>query len=293
MSHQATNWAFLQRGLEAATWRVLIILADRHNLDHGCFPSQSRIATDAEMSRSSLNVHLDKLERAGLIRRERRIDPTTRRQRSTRYLFSFEAEFDEKPCPETGHGKMSESAVENAGAVSRSRVQNLDTNPVSIQPVITTAREPDKGPEAADPQTRCLAAGGPGLCPASRAAIISTADVIDAWLREGIDLEADILPTIAKRTTQIRISPIRTWAYFTDAVQATRQARLRREADPRITAQHRFFVDWINSDRYLPPTAVTNTMARALLRFDLVTETQLTARGVPIPYRKAGDNDAA
>ncbi|WBU63625.1 hypothetical protein [Paracoccus aerodenitrificans] len=117
--------------------------------------------------------------------------------------------------------------------------------------------------------------------------------MIDSWLREGIDLDEDILPTIAKRTTQIRISPIRTWAYFTDAVRAAMQARLLREADPRITAQHRFFADWINSDRYLPPTAVTNTMARTLLRFDLVTEARLTERDVPIPHRKAGDNDAA
>ena len=289
MSHQATNWAFQQRGLEAATWRVLIILADRHNPDFGCFPSQNRIAADAEMSRSSLNVHLYKLERAGLIRRERRIDPETRRQRSTRYLFAFDPEFDEKPCPDSGHG----NGTETAGAVSRSRVQNLDTNPVSIQPVITTAREADTGPELADPQTRCLAAGGPGLCPASRAAITGTADVIDGWLGEGIDLDEDILPTITKRTTQIRISPIRIWGYFTDAVRAARQARLRRESDPRITAQHRFFADWINSDKYLPPTAVTNTMARTLLRFELVTQTRLTERDVPIPHRKAGDNDAA
>ena len=293
MSHQATNWAFQQRGLEAATWRVLIILADRHNPDFGCFPSQIRIAADAEMSRSSLNVHLDKLERAGLIRRERRIDPETRRQRSTRYLFAFEPEFDREPCPDSGHGNAPDDGAETGGAVSRSRVQNLDTNPVSIQPVITTAREADTGPELADPQTRCLAAGGPGLCPASRAAITGTADVIDGWLGEGIDLDEDILPTITKRTTQIRISPIRTWGYFTDAVRAARQARLRRESDPRITAQHRFFADWIYSDKYLPPTAVTNTMARTLLRFELVTQTRLTERGVPIPHRKAGDNDAA
>lgn len=293
MSHQATNWAFQQRGLEAATWRVLIILADRHNPDFGCFPSQSRIAADAEMSRSSLNVHLGKLERAGLIRRERRIDPTTRRQRSTCYLFAFEEAFTQKPCPESGHGNPPGEGTEPPGAVSRSRVQNLDTNPVSIQPVMTTAREADTGAESADPQSRCLAAGGPGLCPASRAAITGTADVIDGWIAEGIDLDADILPTITRRTTQIRISPIRTWGYFTGAVRAARQARLRREADPRITAQHRFFADWINSDRYLPPTAVTNTMARALLRFDLVTEAQLTARGVPIPHRKAGEDDAA
>lgn len=292
MSHQATNWAFQQRGLEAATWRVLVMLADRHNPDYGCFPSQNQIPSDAEMSRSSLNVHLEKLERAGLIRRERRIDPDTRKQRSTRYVLAFEVEFDRKPCPDAGHGNEAadpmKSRAEPPGAVSRSRVQNLDTNPVSIEPVITTARELDTAADLPDPQTRCLEAGGPGLCPASRAAITATADVIDGWLRDGLDLEADVLPTIAKRTVQIRISPIRTWAYFTEAVHAAKNARLRREADPRITAQHRFYADWINSDRYLPPNAVTNTMARALLGFELVTAERLAARGVPVPGDTGG-----
>ena len=82
-------------------------------------------------------------------------------------------------------------------------------------------------------------------------------------------------------------------AYAHPANPPNEQEKERPEADPRITAQHRFFADWINSDRYLPPTAVTNTMARALLRFDLVTEARLTEREVPIPHRKAGEDDAA
>ena len=106
---------------------------------------------------------------------------------------------------------------------------------------------------------------------------------------DGLDLEADILPTIARRTVQIRISPIRTWAYFTEAVHAAKKDRLRREADPRITAQHRFYADWINSDRYLPPNAVTNTKARALLGFELVTADRLAARAVSVPGDTGGE----
>ena len=68
MSHFATNWAILQRGLKPATKIVLWHLCDRHNPDFGCFPTQARLATDCEISRSALNDHLRKLELAGLIR---------------------------------------------------------------------------------------------------------------------------------------------------------------------------------------------------------------------------------
>ncbi|SEG14890.1 hypothetical protein SAMN05421751_11282 [Jhaorihella thermophila] len=40
MSHYATTWAIRQRGLKPATKLVLWYLADRHNPDYGCFPSQ-------------------------------------------------------------------------------------------------------------------------------------------------------------------------------------------------------------------------------------------------------------
>lgn len=90
MSHQATAWAFAQRGLSPATKIVLLYLADRHNPDHGCFPSQARLAADCEMHRSSVNRHLKELVQAGLIRREERFDKETGRQLSTRYLLGFE-----------------------------------------------------------------------------------------------------------------------------------------------------------------------------------------------------------
>ncbi|MDP1667884.1 helix-turn-helix domain-containing protein [Phaeovulum sp.] len=163
MSHFATNWAIRQRGLKPTTKIVLWHLSDRHNPDYGCFPAQDRLAHDCEISRAALNSHLALLEVRGLLRRERRIDPGTRRQMSTRYILAFEDDFGlgqegaagAGPCPDSGHGPDGEeihdsSALDRVGPdkpcpdsrhgpVSRflagpcpencqSRVQNLDTN---------------------------------------------------------------------------------------------------------------------------------------------------------------------
>lgn len=158
MSHHATNWAITQRGLKPATKLVLFHLADRHNPDFGCFPSQQRLAEDCEMSRASINQHLALLEERGLLERVQRRDEKTNRQQSTRYLFAFEAGFDdvpgpaggaandtskpkpkletapvtlatkEKPCPESRHGVVSRNGQKPCPENAESRVQNLDTN---------------------------------------------------------------------------------------------------------------------------------------------------------------------
>jgi len=104
MSHAATNWAIQQRGLKPATKIVLWHLCDRHNPDFGCFPTQARLAEDAEMSISSLNEHLAKLEALGLIRRIRCHDHRTKRRQATRYMLGFEEQEPQEPLPETGDG---------------------------------------------------------------------------------------------------------------------------------------------------------------------------------------------
>ena len=107
MSHKATLWAIEQRGLKPTTKIVLWHLCDRFNPDFGCFPSQARLAHDCEISRSTLNDHLDRLEAAKLLRRVPRVDPVTKRQMPTRYILRFEDEgapHDTEPCPESGHG---------------------------------------------------------------------------------------------------------------------------------------------------------------------------------------------
>lgn len=127
MSHEGTTWAILQRGLKPATKLVLWHLCDRHNPDYGCFPSQDRLAHDAEVSRATLNRHLDVLEDAGLIRRIQRIHPVTRRQLSTRYLLGFKEGFttiSTKSCPEMRHGP--EAAPQTGDVVEETETTPFD-----------------------------------------------------------------------------------------------------------------------------------------------------------------------
>ena len=104
MSHDATNWAIQRRGLKPATKIVLWFLCDRHNPDFGCFPTQARLAEDAEMSISALNAHLARLEELRLIHRVRAHDPRTHKRQATRYILGFEKGFPQEPTPETGDG---------------------------------------------------------------------------------------------------------------------------------------------------------------------------------------------
>ncbi len=116
MSHKATLWAIEQRGLKPTTKIVLWHLCDRFNPDFGCFPSQARLAADCEISRSTLNDHLDRLEAAKLLRRVPRVDPVTKRQMPTRYILRFEdcsTPHDPEPCPESGHGDWTVSDGED------------------------------------------------------------------------------------------------------------------------------------------------------------------------------------
>ena len=147
MSHKATVWAIQQRGLKPATKIVLWFLCDRHNPDFGCFPTQERLAEDAEMSVSALNDHLARLEALRLIHRVRTHDPRTHKRQATRYILGFEDGFPQEPCPETGvgHDGTKEEQDDNPSPETRhraisgfpakpspdfaqSRVRNPDTN---------------------------------------------------------------------------------------------------------------------------------------------------------------------
>ncbi|MDP2738139.1 MAG: helix-turn-helix domain-containing protein, partial [Pseudorhodobacter sp.] len=182
MSHKATVWALDQRSVKGTTKIVLWHLCDRYNPEHGCFPSQELLAYDSQVSRSGLNNHLTRLEKCGLIRRERRIDPITKRQMSTRYILGFEDGFtpvpsaatarnpadiapsQEKPCPNSRHGPCSEEPNPNNalacaapekpcpdsahGAVSRKQADPCPENdPSRVQNLDTNlVREPLREP---------------------------------------------------------------------------------------------------------------------------------------------------
>ena len=293
--------ASVQRRVVGSATRksVLLYMADKAADDgSGIWTSKANIARDLELSRRAVQLAIQELIRDGLV--------LETGQRECKHGFTVEYAIapqvvDNLPStrgqPVDNRAATGEqgSPRESGARVTRERDSPQPVNQIHPNhPMnITTTPPPEAGTvDNSDPQTRCLTAAGPGLCPASRAEIIRTGEVIAGWLQEGIDFDADILPVIRARTTHVRISPIRTWGYFSDAVRAAHQQRLRQPARAQgaektsVSPQLRFYADWLNGDRYMPPSAITNAMAQALLAAGLVTIERLAQRGVPIPVMK-------
>lgn len=131
MSHNAVNWALNQKTLKPGPWVTLIMLADRHNKDtKRCDPDQMQLAADCNMSRATVNRHLDELEQNGLIKRVQRQDPITLRQMRTFYILGVD--FDDPPLVEHAvYQNETRGAKEENENTDQSRVSNLDTEAVS------------------------------------------------------------------------------------------------------------------------------------------------------------------
>lgn len=97
MSHAATHWLATvpPKTLTHGEFRVLFHLCDCHNPSRGCFPGQTYLREKTGASNGGLNNWLSGLEEKNLIRRQRVIDPATKRQKETRYTLAFE--FDQSP----------------------------------------------------------------------------------------------------------------------------------------------------------------------------------------------------
>lgn len=320
MSHAATNWAIQQRGLKPATKILLWFLCDRHNPDFGCFPTQARLAEDAEMSISALNQHLATLEDLGLIHRIRGHDPRTHRRLPTRYILGFENGFPEKPTPESGDGFV-EIAAENDtpppetadGAISgfqacpspdfaQSHLRNPEYNLV---------REPLTKPvkEEEDAQAReidfdiffselltALGLDPNGTLPAWWQGWPARTHV-RRW-RDDLGLSEDRIIETATATRRDHPAPPDgpkaldrameraakrdAQAAATSPKAPTGKRQPKRSAGPRPSDDDlaAFYADMVNSDRFLPANTISNTIRDAMLARGLVTPERLRARGV-------------
>lgn len=284
--------ASVQRRLVGSATRksVLTYMADKAADDgSGIWTSKANIARDLELSRRAVQLAIQELIRDGLV--------TQTGQRDCKHGFTVEYSIVIEAVDNLPSTREPRSPRESDARVTREPGSHDPVNQIHPNHPYKDTTTPPAEDAAVDnlgPQARCLAVAGPGLCPASRAAITGTAEVIEGWLQDGIDLEADILPVIRARTPTIRISPIRTWGYFTDAVRAAHRQRLRQPARPQgaenasapANPQLRFYADWVNADRYLPPSAISNSVALALLEAGLTSAERLALRGVPVPARK-------
>lgn len=315
MSHRATIWAIQQRGLKPATKLVLWFLCDRHNPDFGCFPTQARLADDAEMSISSLNDHLALLERAGLIRRIRSHDPRTHRRQATRYILGFEDGFDQEPTPdigdgssgteeehsvgptpESGHGAISGFSAKPSPDFAESHLRNPETNLV---------REPLSKPVKEEEGAQARAAVSDEVFGELLDALGLDPTALPGWWqgrpprlhvqrwRDELGLsEAEIIAT-AEASRHEHPEPPDGPKALDRAMQRAAQRKAedagRKHRTPKaapapaaqpITDLPAFYAGLVNSDRYLPVSAISNTMRDAMLARGLVTPERLRERGV-------------
>ena len=345
MSHAATLWAIQQRGLKPATKIVLWQLCDRFNPDYGCFPSQERLAHDCEISRATLNRHLDILEAGGLIQRIRAIDPQTRQQRPTRYLLQFEPGFtprgpgddggatddfdlsfasefpcselrhgsaegnesqsnmlgstnSEYPCLNSGHGAVSHSCAKPCLKNGGSRVSNPDTNLV---------REPIRKPVKEEEDARARDGNDEEVFGSLLLALgFDPGGSLPGWWqgwppREHVrrwqtDLgltAAEILNAAGASRLEHPEPPdgpkaldrIMQRVAQRKVVEASRKRRKPKASSPGpthrpITDVPAFYADLVNSDHYLPVSAITNSTRDAMLARGLVTAERLRERGI-------------
>ena len=120
-----TALAMQQRGIKPATKVVLYWLADHHNSETGaCFPSLNTLANECEMDRSTVVRHLDALEKAGFIARDKRTRANGS-QTSTAYILTMPpvAKYN-SPCGKTQQPPVAKCDPHNLGKI------NLGSEPV-------------------------------------------------------------------------------------------------------------------------------------------------------------------
>lgn len=230
MSITGFNWLNTDNekiaGLKPTTLCILTCLVRFHRDEVGCIVSQIRIARRANVSKSTVNTHLDTLERLGLIARER--GGLAKPNVATRYHLPFEDSFEQIQRASAAVDKPVDNLsvfCESTGPISaQSSVQFLET-------VINTHLDDTNALKNLEPRVieHCLAVCGPGLCSRSRQLIRTSDHVVTGWLAAGYSLEQDILPVLRRRTARFRRNPIETWDYFKKAVPEAHTRRLERE----------------------------------------------------------------
>lgn len=287
MSHIATTWAITLRGLSAGEFRVLMVLADRHNPDHGCFPGQEDICDGAEISRSTLNEILRRLEEKGhLLRRRRGRKSGDGGRLSTRYHFPFEPDFprlaaraaaaaDPGLSPETGHKGVMSGDPDTSGGVMSGNAGGLSPagRTLTCKKPVRDSKPVTGGPEFAAFWEAWPGAGGSVIRAARAWEVLGPADA-EAAIAAAPEWFA------AWRAAHPRAAEISAASYLVD--QRWRDGKRRADAEKSDPDKvlHKYAEALRQGQAWVVPH-ITRAQARRMRALDLVTLETLNRMGVP------------
>jgi hypothetical protein len=225
--------------------------------------------------------------------------------------FDEETHADAEPCPETGHGydarPVSDFAPDPCPENAESRVRNPDTNPVR-EPLSKPVKEEEEGAQAREAISEEFFGEllkALGLDPAALPGWWQgwpPREHVRRW-RDDLGLDEDAILAVAEASRRDHPeppdgpkaldramqraaqrlkqtgAPVAKKGSATSSSETRRRKRDdgRRPSDDELAA---FYADLVNSDRFLPPSTISNTMRDAMLVRGLVTVERLRERGV-------------
>lgn len=136
MSHYMTALAMRQTGLKPATKVVLYWIADHHNGETGkCFPSIKRIADLSEMSRRSVEGHIETLEKLGLVKREAQFRDTGGKSTNS-YILALTGTYENisdaqnlrMVCEKSAHGDTQNLRMNNLVSNNLGKETNISSS---------------------------------------------------------------------------------------------------------------------------------------------------------------------
>lgn len=281
MSGIALIWAANVKGLKPAAKIVLIQLADFHNKETGqCNPSAQRLADECEMDRATAFRHLTVLEERGLVTRQSRGDGNGGRGSN-----QYDLHLDVVLGPSSKHKEKSQNAtggvVAKTGGKSRNAatgvVANCDTN-LTIEPV--------KEPCVSETATHTEISNDYFFDfweahprPNNEA---NSKKLFDAAVEAGADPAQIVAAAIAydeenegNSRQYLKMSD----GWLADGRWKDQKGKAEKKVfsnDERLT----FYANMINSDKFVPPSAINVGLANELLVAGLVTLQKLKERGI-------------
>jgi len=224
--------------------------------------------------------------------------------------FEDEVAAEPEPCPETGHGcgdrAVSGFAPDPCPENAKSRVRNPDTNPVR-EPLSKPVKEEEgaQAREAISEEFFSELLRALGLDPAALPGWWQgwpPREHVRRWC-DDLGLDEDAILAVAEASRRDHPEPPEGPKALDRAMQRAAQRlkqtgapvakkgsatgsaetrRRKREDGPRPSDDElaAFYADLVNSDRFLPPSTISNTMRDAMLTRGLVTVERLRERGV-------------
>ena len=255
MSHKATNWLSELDADEigASAFRVLFHLCDCHNVARGCFPTQSYLIGKTGASNGTVNNALNALEAKGLIRRHRERDKLSKRLKPTRYILAFEMG---EPSPDSGDGQEPDRSVNTRGGQWNKPSQRSGVEPPA-----------EPSPNSGD---------GYHVAPAPTA---QDKNRVEPSPKSGEGAVSNMRgePSPIQRATRLQPTGEK-------PVKNPERTRARVRTAPfygaKVDQAATMWAGWIREGKYIPPTAITASMAARMLAMKLVTQGELRAAKV-------------